>query len=326
MDSSNLIQNQLDQARNSYDLNGLDVLRQGAKQNDRAALEETAKQFESIFLHMILKSMRSAEDVLADESSPFNSQQVKFYRGMHDQQMATNMAATGSIGLAEVIVQQLDPIGSGVLPAEKLRPGANLSDFHQPQKAEQKDIESAIQSALGTTTNQSLANTPSKHAGFGSPEEFVKSLLPIANEVSKELGLDPKAMVAQAAVETGWGQYMIHSGDGRNSHNLFGVKASRGWQGEKLYVDTLEFQGDTAHKTKAAFRGYDSFQDAMHDYVDFLKSSPRYTDALQNAGDAERYFSELQQAGYATDPEYKEKVMSVLNSERLTQVAADLGM
>ncbi|XOV79341.1 MAG: flagellar assembly peptidoglycan hydrolase FlgJ [Aestuariibacter sp.] len=325
MDTSNLMQSQLDQARNSYDINGLDVLRQGARKNDREALEETAKQFESIFLHMMLKSMRAAEDVLADEDSPFNSQQVRFYRDMHDQQLATNMAATGNVGLADVIVQQLDPQGSGVIPASALRSGANIEQFRGQQQPNLNEVEAAIQSALGTENSRN-AGVPSKQAGFGSPEEFVESLLPIAQQVAKDIGLDPKAMVAQAAVETGWGQYMIHSGDGRNSHNLFGVKASRGWQGEKHYVDTLEFQGETAHKTKAAFRGYDSFEHAMHDYVDFLKSSPRYSNALQQTNEPAQYFSELQQAGYATDPGYKDKVMSVLNSERLNQVASGLGI
>lgn len=245
---------------------------------------------------------------------------------MHDQQLANNMATEGNVGLAEVIVQQLDPQGSGIMPPSVLRSGANLSEFHANQAVKLTDVESAIQSALKTDTNQNVAQVPTKQAGFGTPEEFVESLLPIAQEVAKDIGLDPKAMVAQAAVETGWGQYMIHSGDGKNSHNLFGVKASRGWQGEKHYVDTLEFQGATAQKTKAAFRGYDSFDDAMHDYVEFLKSSPRYTSALQNTSNPEQYFSELQQAGYATDPAYKDKVMSVLNSERLNRVAAGLGM
>lgn len=313
MDGMNHIQSKMEQARNSYDIQGLNALREGAQQNDKKALEETAKQFESIFVHMMLKSMRAAEDVLADENSPFNSQQVKFYRGMHDQQLASNLSANGSIGLADVIVQQLDPQANGITPAGVLRNNGNLSTISDFSRAQASVSQSATASAKGP----GLSDGPSKQPGFSSAEEFVQNLLPIAEEAAKKIGLDPKAMLAQAAVETGWGQHLIHSGEGQNSHNLFGVKASRGWQGEKNYIDTLEFENGTAHKTKAVFRSYSSFADSMNDYVDFLKSSPRYKNALENTDNPASYFNELQKSGYATDPAYAEKVMSVYNSDRL---------
>lgn len=314
MDSMNHMQSQMQQARNSYDVQSLNTLRQGAQQNDREALEETAKHFEAIFVQMMLKSMRAAEDVLADENSPFNSQEVKFYRDMHDQQLATNMSSSGSIGLAELIVQQLDPQGSNVMPANLIRSDGNLSTINDFSRAKVSLAQNSVLEPQRATT----AQIPQKRPGFDSPEEFVRNLLPIAEQAAEKIGLDPKAMVAQAAVETGWGQYLIHSGDGQNSHNLFGVKASRGWQGDKNYVDTLEFEGGTAQKTKAAFRAYGSFEESMNDYIQFLQSSPRYQQALQKADDPATYFSELQKSGYATDPAYAEKVMSVYNSERLS--------
>lgn len=330
MDSSNYISSQMEQARNSFDIQGLDALRQGAKKGERAALEETAKQFEAIFVNMMLKSMRAAEDVLADEKSPFNSQQVKFYRGMHDQQLASDIATNGNIGLAEAIVRQLDPQGSGVMPASALRNDATLDGPRFRQSINLQEVENAIGAAIDSKTKDNgLITTPGqpvKMAAFGSPEEFVSSLLPIAEQVSKEIGLDPKAMVAQAAVETGWGQHMIHSGAGENSHNLFGVKASRGWDGDKNYVDTLEFKDGTAHKTKAPFRSYNSFAESMQDYVDFLKSSPRYQNALEQTNDSQQYFKALQNSGYATDPKYAEKVMSVLNSDRMKNTALGEGV
>lgn len=313
MDSMNHVQSQMQQARNAYDVQSLDALRQGAQKNDKQALEETAKHFEAIFVQMMLKSMRAAEDVLADENSPFNSQEVKFYRDMHDQQLATNMSASGSVGLAEVIVQQLDPQSSNVMPANLLRNDGNLSTINDFSRAKV----SFAQSSVLPTSEHALPQAPTKRPGFDSPEEFVRNLLPIAEQAAEKIGLDPKAMVAQAAVETGWGQYLIHSGEGQNSHNLFGVKASRGWQGDKNYVDTLEFEAGAAQKTKAAFRAYGSFEESMHDYVDFLKSSPRYQQALEKAADPATYFDELQKSGYATDPAYAEKVMSVYKSERL---------
>lgn len=320
MDAMNQqVQSQMEQARNAYDLNGLQALRKGAQDNDRQALEETAKHFESIFVNMMMKSMRSAGEVLADKESPFNSQQVKFYRDMHDQQMATNLATTGSIGLAEVIVQQLDPQGSNILPASILRDNANLSDINNFSRARVTQAQDNAIRNQSLTQNMSPGSQPAKRSGFDSPEDFVRNLMPIAEQAAQKIGLDPKAMVAQAAVETGWGQFVIHSGEGKNSHNLFGVKASRGWQGDKNYIDTLEFENGTAQKTKAPFRAYDSFADSMNDYVAFLQSSPRYKQALQQTDDPQKYFSELQKSGYATDPAYAEKVMSVYNSDRLSQ-------
>lgn len=321
MDAMNhQLQSQMEQARNAYDLQGFNALRKGAQDNDRQALEETAKHFESIFVKMMLKSMRQAGDVLADEDSPFNSQQVKFYRDMHDQQLATNLATNGSIGLAEVIVQQLDPSGSNIQPASVLRSDGNLSDINSFSRAR------ATQNYSGgfDSSPAQLNKAPEKRAGFESPEEFIRNLLPIAEQIAEKIGLDPKAMVAQAAVETGWGQYLIHSGDGQNSHNLFGVKASRGWQGDKNYIDTLEFENGTAQKTKAPFRAYNSFAESMDDYVEFLKSSPRYQQALQQTNDPQSYFKELQKSGYATDPAYADKVMSVYNSDRLSKEATKL--
>jgi flagellar protein FlgJ len=317
MDAMNhQLQSQMEQARNAYDLQGFHALRKGAQDNDRQALEETAKHFESIFVKMMLKSMREAGDVLADKDSPFNSQQVKFYRDMHDQQLATNLAGNGSIGLAEIIVQQLDPQGSNIIPASSLRNNGNLSDINAYSRAQVSQAQNSVLPSQGS----GLASAPEKRPGFSSPEEFVSNLLPIAEQAAQKIGLDPKAMVAQAAVETGWGQYLIHSGDGQNSHNLFGVKASRGWQGDKNYIDTIEFENGTAQKTKAPFRAYSSFAESMNDYIDFLQSSPRYKQALQQTNDPQSYFTELQRSGYATDPAYAEKVMSVYNSDRLSGV------
>ncbi len=323
------LQSQMDQARNAYSLQGLDSLRQGAKEGDRKALEETAKHFESIFVHMMLKSMRAAEDVLADESSPFNSSQVKFYRDMHDKQLATNLSSQGSIGIADALVQQLDPSGSGLTPASVLRNDGNLGGMNFRQPSQFQDIERAINAVLPDNKSNDLQvmdNIPSKRPGFESAQEFVTNLLPIAKEVASEIGLDPKAMVAQAAVETGWGQHLIHDGAGNNSHNLFGVKASRGWQGEKTYIDTLEYEAGMPQKTKAAFRSYDSFADSMRDYIDFLRSSPRYETALQQTEDPQRYFQELQRSGYATDPKYADKVLSVLNGDTMSQAANRVGI
>lgn len=321
MDISSHIQSQMDQAQSAYDFTGLDNLRRGAQKGEREALEKTAKQFEGIFIHMMLKSMRAAEDVLADDSNPLNSSQVKFYRDMHDQQMATNMAETGSMGLAELIVQQLDPKGSGVMPASLVRSGANLADVNF-----QRNTPSENGEELAPLKSDQLGQADTEKAGkksaFQSPEAFIQSLLPVAEKVAGELGVEPKALVAQAAVETGWGQYMIHSGKGENSHNLFGIKADRNWQGNKEVVETLEYTQGVPQKQKAAFRSYQGFHESMQDYVKFIKESPRYRNAVEQSGDSEAYFKQLQQAGYATDPAYADKVLSVLKSDKLASVTS----
>ncbi len=318
MDMSSHIQSKMDQTQNALDMSGLDTLRKGAQQGDRKALEKTAEQFEAIFIHMMLKSMRSADDVLADENSPFNSKQVKFYRGMQDQQMASEMASTGSMGLAKLIVQQLDPIGSGLMPASLIRNDGNLPNTNLGLSNTNSDSDTNLSNTL--QNNKGVAQ---KKAAFGSADEFVQSLLPVAKEVAGEIGIDPKALVAQAAVETGWGQYMIHSGAGENTHNLFGIKAGRDWSGNKQVVETLEYDKGLPQKQKASFRAYDNFHSSMQDYVQFIKESPRYRGAVEQSANPESYFKQLQQAGYATDPAYADKVLSVLKSDKLSSLSTN---
>lgn len=306
----NHIKNQLELTRNVHSFQGIDKLRQSAQKGDDSALKETAEQFEAIFIRMMLKSMRSAQDALADENSPFNSQQVKFYRDMHDQQLATNLAGNGNLGLAELIVRQLDPKGEDYLPASVIRNDANISSLNRQriQAAEQ-----AANEVLGDVSERQ-ANQAFKHGAFDSPQAFIVELLPKAKPFADQLGIDPKALVAQAALETGWGKHMIYRSDGQNSHNLFGIKADSRWQGEKASIDTLEYQDGVAHKQVAQFRAYPSYEQSLADYLSFVKDSARYQQATQNSQHPEKYFDALQQAGYATDPNYAGKVMAVFDS------------
>ena len=296
------VKNQMELTRNVHDIGGLDKLRQAAKDGDEKALKEAAHQFEAIFVQMMLKSMRTAQDALEVKDSPFNSQQVKFYRDMHDQQLAVDIASNGSMGLAEMIIQQLSPEKKGFTPSSLMRDGATLEEAQRLQSTGQ-----AVQAPMVKATKQSA---------FESPQDFVKALLPVAEKVAAKLGLEPKALIAQAAVETGWGQYMIHDNRGNNSHNLFGIKAGRDWEGGKAAVDTLEFQQGVARKEVANFRSYNSFSESLEDYVSFVKDNPRYQEAVKQAQTPEVYFNELQRAGYATDPNYAEKIMSVFNGIR----------
>ncbi|MFN6972239.1 MAG: flagellar assembly peptidoglycan hydrolase FlgJ [Rheinheimera sp.] len=157
------------------------------------------------------------------------------------------------------------------------------------------------------------------------PVAFIQSLLPAAKKAAANLGLEPLALIAQAALETGWGQRMFKNTSGQNSNNLFGIKAQANWQGQIAVVDTLEYRAGVAQKEKARFRAYESAEQSLHDYVDLIQSNPRYQAALAVASDTKAYFQRLQAAGYATDPNYAQKILSVMEGSAFKEVRNLLG-
>ena len=200
------------------------------------------------------------------------------------------------------------------MPASAIREGANLDDLKRITRSDAARVDDLPSQAQA-----------SKQSAFASVTAFVQDLLPQAKQFAEQIGLNPHALVAQAAVETGWGQRMIHAGDGRNSHNLFGIKADHRWQGDKAHVDTLEYENGVAQKQRASFRAYDSFADSMADYVSFIKDNPRYQQALQRVSEPRAYFDALQRAGYATDPGYADKIMKVLGGDTLRSALSSAG-
>ena len=319
MEQSFITKSPLELSRNANDIKGLDELRRAAQSGDSKALDEAAKQFEAIFVQMMLKSMRKAQDVMADKDSPFNSEQVKFYRDMHDTQIASDLASNGSIGLADIIVRQLGKTGDGYMPAGALRNDGNLSSINRNTISSTQRAQNEILGKQSIKTFQSF-----KTAAFENAQSFIEQLYPAAQKAAEQLGIDPKALLAQAAIETGWGQHMIHNTSGENSHNLFGIKADRRWQGDRAMVDTIEFEKGVAATKKAPFRVYDSFADSMQDYVVFVKQNPRYNEAVNQSQSTLNYFSELQKAGSATDPEYANKAINVFEGEQLKRYSAEL--
>ncbi|MBE4128872.1 flagellar assembly peptidoglycan hydrolase FlgJ [Vibrio parahaemolyticus] len=290
-----------------HDISSLDSLRQKAvkegKDGEQEALHAAARQFESIFTSMMLKSMREANEGF--ESNIMNSQNEKFYRQMLDEQMASELSANGSMGLADMIVAQLTA-GQGNDKSETaIRDAANSAVEYRrvdPKKAreiEKRLIESGELSRTG--------HTPAK---FDSPESFVNSMKPYAEKAAKALGVEPSLLLAQAALETGWGQKVVQNARG-SSNNLFNIKADRSWQGDKVTTQTLEFHDNMPVKETAAFRSYSNYQDSFNDYVRFLNDNPRYETALQQRGDSESFIRGIHRAGYATDPTYADKVLQV---------------
>ncbi|RLA21187.1 MAG: flagellar assembly peptidoglycan hydrolase FlgJ [Gammaproteobacteria bacterium] len=308
-------------AQNSVytDFQGLASLRQQSKDKSPEVLREVAKQFEAIFTQMMLKSMRQA----SQGEGIFESKQSEFYRDMYDQQLSVHLSAGSGLGLADMIVQQL----GGQLPAVKGEEQSNiigkrLEDYRGTEvyriyrevsqlsvaQDQQKDVEE-VGVSRSLTVERSLPIT--------DKESFIRQLTPHAEAVGKKLGVAPGLLVAQAALETGWGKSIIQNRDGSSSHNLFGIKADSRWEGEHTEASTLEYREGVAIRERAHFRSYESFTESFEDYVNFLAEQPRYAKALSNSGNPEQFAFSLQQAGYATDPKYAEKIVAIYNRENL---------
>ncbi|MGM0526728.1 MAG: flagellar assembly peptidoglycan hydrolase FlgJ [Pseudomonadota bacterium] len=299
------------QATSAMDNHALDGLRKQAfGENKEAALREAAEQFEAIFLNMVLGSMRKANDVFAKDN-PLNSRYTQMYRDMHDQQLTSELSSQGSLGLADMMVKQLS--GQAELDKSK-RFGANLGEakmaVNKPEVSDQGGIDAGLYYG-GKRVNQ--VRLGEGEARFQSPQDFVAAIKPQAQKIAAETGIDANVLVAQAALETGWGQRIIPGRHGGSSNNLFNIKADQRWGGDQSHVSTLEFDGNVAKKERAAFRSYQNVEQSLQDYVDFIKAHPRYEQALQVADDPQQYTEQLQQAGYATDPQYAAKIQAVMN-------------
>ncbi|MEA1082275.1 flagellar assembly peptidoglycan hydrolase FlgJ [Marinobacter qingdaonensis] len=314
---------QVQQAQVYTDFSGLNALKSQARNDKQAALEEVARQFESLFLSEMLKSMRKAGDVFA-EGNYLNSSQSEFYRDMFDSQLSLTMAKGQGTGLAEALVRQLgqqvpglDSEG-GKLAGHK----ASLADYDRslpplssrlPAQLEQVNEVADVTSATVTAPESDQA-LPER---FDSPAQFVRELLPVAERIAGDSGIDPKLMVAQAALETGWGRHMITGDDQRPSFNLFGIKADRRWSGDSVTITTTEFREGVPMKERADFRAYPNYEASFRDYVAFLESNPRYREVLSVADQPEVFADKLQEAGYATDPNYGAKIRQIMNRDSL---------
>lgn len=290
------------------DFNQYDRMRDMAKQDQDQALPEVAQQFESIFLQMILKSMRDVNKVFS-EGNFLSSEKVEFYRGMYDSQLSVSLSDEGGLGLAEIIVQQLS--------------SAKGDSENTPLKAlptvKHAKPENSYPPQITTPSSEQLPEN------FGNPVDFVKALWPHAKKAAQEFGVNAKVLIAQAALETGWGKSIIKHADGKSSNNLFNIKANNHWQDDKVTVSTLEYRDGVAGKELADFRSYGSFTDSFSDYLALISQNQRYSQAMSQSGNPQQYIHELQKAGYATDPLYTQKIMSIFNSEDLNAAIEEVG-
>lgn len=264
------------------------AMRKGAEQRDPEVLRQVAGQFEALFIETMMKNMRDAR--LAEPVFG-QSDQHEMYQEMFDRQIAVEMASGRGIGLADLLVRQLGGT---------------------PEKTDAKE------------TGKMMQSYQHESPRWDSPGSFVREIWPHAEQAAERLDVAPEGLVAQAALETGWGRHVMQRSDGESSNNLFGIKASSSWAGATAARSTLEYRDDLPRLENAQFRAYPDIAATFDDYVDVVGGQPRYDSVRGSGHDVAAFAHALQDAGYATDPAYADKISAVLNSETMQSALADL--
>ena len=342
------------------DPRALQSLRGTASGRSPEALREVAAQFEGLFIKMMLQAMRQTTP--GDPWSQGAGSDLAY--DLFDQQIATDIARSGGIGLAEVMLRQFgveeaEEGGRDLAdhrPAARIAPspspfsvpeGSSFVNAASPESEETgpEGVEGRLPGGVVTHplgVSEPIAVEPVSSAGgagpvsgsrsdrpvvetpFDSPYAFVRRLWEPARRAAERLGTQPEVVIAQAALETGWGAQVMRHPDGRSSYNLFGIKADDRWEGERVVSRTLEFEGGVMKHRLATFRAYGSVEESVEDYVRFIESHPRYRQVLESGGDVARYAAALQEAGYATDPAYRAKIVRIAGGELLREAVREL--
>ncbi|MBV1907140.1 MAG: flagellar assembly peptidoglycan hydrolase FlgJ [Pseudomonadales bacterium] len=318
------------------DINALKNLDKNSEKGVRAV----AEQFESLFLDMVLKSMREANKVMFKDTI-FSSNETEMHQEMLDHQWAIHLSENRGVGLADMIERQLKRGADDAAPPS----GEQVSAFNLPDRSRHFEphvsagirlpVSSRVESTDPLTTdlideapagtvfealqdqvkNVGVQVSGFRDAVFKGAEDFVTNLLPTIKQVVSETPFNALALIAQGALETGWGSKVIQRPEGGSSHNLFGVKAGANWQGDSVPIHTIEYESGKRVSKKDSFRAYENWESAIRDYIDFVGKSSRYATAVSNASDPERYAENLQKAGYATDPKYADKIKQIMQNE-----------
>jgi peptidoglycan hydrolase FlgJ len=302
-----------------FDANALAALKRQTRANDPAALKAAAQQFEALFLQMVLKSMRDA----TPKEGLFDSDQTRMYESLLDQQLGQVMAAKGGTGLAAMIEKQLtraastDPAAfEGGLP---LKPTAVPYRIDAPAK--DLPLPKASDSPLPLAPPVTAPAVGAEPAASPAARDFVNKVWPHAAAASQATGVPATFLVAQAALETGWGRSEPRQAGGQPSFNLFGIKAGRSWTGPTVEATTTEYVDGVAQQRVERFRAYGSYAEAFADYARLLVSNPRYAPVV-GAADATTFARGLQRAGYATDPAYADKLTRIIGGQTLRAALA----
>jgi flagellar protein FlgJ len=286
---------------NFADFQGFAALRRDAAKDTPEARRAVAQQFEAMFLNLLLTQMRDATEI---KDGVIDEERLRPYQSMQDQQLALTLSKHGGIGLADSILRQLgEQPGSHI---QRPNPGAmGLSRGAAIQRGREG---ASPDVAPEPATADSRATSPADFRP-ASPAEFVAAVWPHAQRAAAALGIDTEVLVAQAALETGWGARQIPAADGTTSFNLFGVKATGSWDGPHAQVPTLEYVDGVPERRRETFRVYASLEDGFSDYVRLV--SGRFQGA-RDAQNTEGYLRGLEAGGYATDPAYADKVLAIL--------------
>ena len=334
------------------DLSGFAQLRARAQDDGKAALPTVARQFEAIFTQMMLKSMREANASFGDHALG-DSQQGKAYRDLFDQQLSLSLSqGHNGLGIARMLVRQLggrtaesSADGSAGTAHQVPAPGSAPADQYGSAAAVRAVLDlgqdaggrgagllpltadagsaQGWRATLGELA-QGAANVAARFVP-GDPVGFVQALAPHARAAADKLGVSVRALLAQAALETGWGRHLPHRHDGSSSFNLFGIKAGGGWDGDKVSVPTLEYEDGVAVRKRDNFRAYGSPGEAFADYARLLADNPRYASALGQGENIAGFAHALSRGGYATDPAYAAKLTSIADSPQMREALAALG-
>ena len=312
------------QAGFALDMQGLARLKTSARQQDPAAAAEAARQFEAMFINMMMKSMRDA----VPSSGLTDSKQTQFYQTLLDQQWSQTMASRG-IGLADQLMAQLrGPEASQAKDVEALiagiprgtpRPLSNALRADAPADSEVEAPTNFLDElgavSQGMTTAQAEERISGREARDtpAHVQAFLDKLAAPAQAASRASGVPAELILAQAALETGWGRHEIATADGNNSHNLFGIKAGSSWDGPTTRITTHEVEDGQRQRIRDDFRVYGSFEEAFTDYARLISNNSRYAE-VTTAPDAEAAAHALQRGGYATDPAYAAKLIAVMHT------------
>jgi flagellar protein FlgJ len=277
---------------NYADFQGLESLKAGARTNDKNSLREAARQFESLFTHMMLKSMREA----SQGESLGDSEDVKFYQDMYDQQMSVELSKGNGLGLASRLIQQLTH---------------DAAAKQAPTGASGASADPSATASTGANAAGAATSGPSDE----QRAQFVQRIRPLAEQVAAKLGVATESVIAQAALETGWGR-SLPADAGGSSNNFFGIKAGAGWSGDRVASMTQEVSGGNVVSQVQPFRAYQSAEASMGDYAALIGGSSRYAAARNTGSDVRAFATALKQGGYATDPDYVQKIVATADSVR----------
>jgi peptidoglycan hydrolase FlgJ len=303
----------LDQ-RFALDVQGFDALRAQARATPQAALKTAARQFDAVFLQMMLKSMRDA----TPHDGPLDSRDGDQFMSMLDEQLSQQMSSKG-VGVADMMIKQLarqanipddgssgSILGGGTGGLETLNSLARA--YSNPA------ANGALASGRGYSSNSALTPPLRGNGQSEKVDAFVNKLAAPAQAASAATGIPARFIIGQAALESGWGKSEIKKADGSTSHNVFGIKATKDWTGDTVSTVTTEYVNGQPQRKVEKFRSYASYQDAVNDYASMLKSNPRYAAVLSasQGKSAAGFAAGMQRAGYATDPHYARKLMSIM--------------